>query len=574
MFTTFPQDIHLLMAWTWNQFKPYADDLLARPLTRENVGTWLTDWSTLASVIAEANNRLEIRTTTHTTDEEGQKRYSEYAENVIPLARVFDQQMKEKLLASGLEPAGFEIPLRRMRAEAALFRAENLPLRTEIEKLGIERSKITGAWAIEWQGAELTFSEAVARLQDPDRSTREQVWRRLTARIMQDREKLDDLWVKLFDLRAQIAHNAGFKNYREYRWQELARFDYTPADCHAFHRAIEDVVVPAASRLNARRKARMGVDTLRVWDNFWFMSPDPQGRPPLAPFETLDQLNDTLERMFLRVDPQLGKYYRIMRANNLLDLESRKHKAGGAYMTDMPFTRAPFIFANAVNSHDTVITVLHESGHAFHGFEANTQPYYQQRVLEFVPMEFVEVGSMAMELLAAPYLSTDKGGFYSQADATRAIVEHLEKIIGFWPYMSVVDSFQHWVYENPELGRDPRQCDAMWSAIHRRYLPDLDWTGVEDSLALYWHIQGHIMSSPFYYIEYGLAQLGAVQVWARARQNQAQAVADYRRALAKGNTATLPQLYETAGVKLAFGGDTLRQAVTLIEQVINELDPM
>ncbi|RPI97746.1 MAG: M3 family oligoendopeptidase, partial [Chloroflexi bacterium] len=327
MFETLPQDIHEFMTWTWDQIQPYADDLLARPVTAETVDGWLDDWSTLASLVTETFNRLEVRTTTHTNDEAGQERYAKYAEQVIPHAREFDQKMKEKLLASGVEPTGLEIPLRRMRAETAIYRPENLPLRTEIEKLSIERSKINGAWTIEWEGKELTFTEAVAKLQEQDRNTREQIWRRLVDRVKQDRDKMDDLWIKMFDLRLQMAHNAGFESYRDYRWQELARFDYTPDDCKSFHRAIEQVVVPVVSRLNQRRKAQMGVDRLRVWDNFWFMSPDPLNRPPLKPYETLDELNDRMESIFHRVDPQLGAYYHIMRDENLLDLESRKHKA-------------------------------------------------------------------------------------------------------------------------------------------------------------------------------------------------------------------------------------------------------
>jgi oligoendopeptidase F len=241
-------------------------------------------------------------------------------------------------------------------------------------------------------------------------------------------------------------------------------------------------------------------------------------------------------------------------------------------MTEFPTTGRPFIFTNAVGIHNDVTTLLHEGGHAFHAFETAHLPYYHLFSLENIPMEFVEVGSMAMELLAAPYLTTDYGGFYTKAQAARARVEHLEGIISFWPYMAVVDAFQHWIYENPDAARDTDQCDAMWSALHRRYLPHLEWSGIEETLAFYWRLQGHIAGSPFYYVEYGLAQLGAVQVWANALTDQAQAVRDYRRALSLGATASLPDLFAAAGAKFAFDAATLRDYVGLIERTLGELE--
>lgn len=572
LFDTLPIDITLVTSW--DVLKPYADDLIARPLTGETVEAWLADWSKLTCLVQEAYSRFEVRTTTHTNDEAGQKRFEDFAEHIMPNMREVEQRLKEKLLASGLEPAGFAVPLRKMRVEAAIFRAENLPLQTEIEKSGIELNKIEGAVTIDWDGEELTFRQTIAKLQDSDRAVRERAWRLAMDRRRQDREQVDALWVKLLDLRLQMARNAGFESYRDFRWKELARFDYTPDDCKAFHAAIETAVVPAVSRLNAQRKARMGLNTLRVWDNFWFFSPDADNRPPLKPYQTIDELNSTIEAIFTRVDPVLGGHYHTMRQENLLDLESRKHKSSGGYMTEFPLSRRPFIFANAVGMHTDVQTLLHEGGHAFHAFEAAAQPYHAQRSLEYIPMEFCEVGSMAMELLAIPYLTTAQGGFYSEANAARAIVEQLDGALKFWPYMAAVDSFQHWIYENPDQAHDTDQCDAMWASLHKRFMPDYDWSGLEDDLKLYWRVQSHIIEAPFYYVEYGMAQLGAAQIWANARRDQARAVAAYRRALQLGGTATLPDLYAAAGAKLAFDAGTLGAAVELMERTINELDPV
>ena len=571
MFKNLPQNINDFRDWTWDDIQPYADDLVNRPLAAETIGAWLADWSQITSLIAETFSRLEIRTTTHTNDHAGRERFKQYSEDIMPNVRKVEQQLIEKLLASGLEPDQFELPLKKMRIDAEIFRSENLPLQTEIEKLGIELSKIAGSRVVEWDGEELTMQQAMAKLTNPDRAIRERAWKVTSARAQQDREQIDTIWVKLLDLRTQMARNAGFDDYRAYRWQQLKRFAYTPDDCKTFHAAIEEVVVPAASRINAKRKALLDVDTLRVWDAFWFFRVDTSDDPPLKPFESIDELNDKTEAIFTQVDPELGGYYRIMRDEGLLDLESRKHKAGGAYMEEFPTTGRPYIFSNAVGIHNDVTTLLHEGGHAFHAFETAHLPYYHLFSLGNIPMEFVEVGSMAMELLAAPYLTTDHGGFYTEAEAARARIEHLESIIAFWPYMTVVDAFQHWIYENPAAAHDTDHCDAVWSDLHQRYLPDLDWSGIEDTLAFFWRQQGHITQSPFYYVEYGLAQLVAVQVWANALTGQGQAVKDYRRSLSLGATATLPELFAAAGAKFAFDADTLREFVGLIERTTDEL---
>jgi oligoendopeptidase F len=572
MFKTLPKDCREFMDWSWEQIEPYADDLTQRELSAKKVDVWLADWASLASLITESFNRLRIRTTTHTNDKEGHVRFQNYSENIMPNARTFEQRMKEKLLSSDLEPDGFEIPLRKMRVDADIFRDENLPLQTEIERLRTEVQKIFGARMIDWNGEELTPTQVRAKLAEPDRRIRERAWRLVSARAAQDREAIDAIWVQLLDLRVQQARNADFDDYRDFRWKELGRFDYTPEDCKSFHAAIEEVVVPAANRISERRKFRLGMETLRVWDDFWFIRPDTLGRPPLKPYQSIEELNEIIERIFTRVDPTLGGYYHTMHEEGLLDLDSRKHKSSGAYMEEFPASKRSFIFSNVVGTHSDVQTQLHEGGHAFHAFEAAHWPHHFQFMLEHMPMEFLEVASMAMELLAAPYLTTNQGGFYTEDEAVRARVEHLEEIIGFWPYMAVVDAFQHWIYEDPNAARNPYKCDEVWATLHRRYLPHLDWSDIENTLDSYWQQQLHILEYPFYYIEYGLAQLGAIQIWANALKDQASAVKAYRKALSLGNTASLPDLFRIAGANFSFDAETLNQAVELIEHTIYELD--
>ena len=392
----------------------------------------------------------------------------------------------------------------------------------------------------------------------------------MSQRRLADRSALNDLWRELHALRQRIAANAGHPDYRSYIWQAKQRFDYTPADCATFHDAIEAVCVPAATRIYDRRSRLLGLPALRPWDltNGEFSRPaDMPGTQPLKPYRDGGELLDKSAAILDKVDPSLGGQYRMMIAEGLLDAENRKGKAPGGYCTYFPVAKRPFIFMNAVGLHDDVQTMLHEAGHAFHAFASSDLPFAPQ--LES-PMEFNEVASMAMELLAAPYLTADHGGFYDVGGAARARIEHLESTILFWPYMAVVDAFQQWAYTHPE-GAEPDACDAQWRALVQRFIPAIDFDGLDDVMATGWHRKLHIFNVPFYYVEYGLAQLGAAQVWRNSLTDHPRAVADYRSALRLGGTATLPQLFATAGARFAFDAGTLGEAVGLIERTVTEL---
>ncbi len=356
-----------------------------------------------------------------------------------------------------------------------------------------------------------------------------------------------------------------FRIISSYRWKELLRFDYTPENCVQFHEAIEQVVVPAARRIYDKRKQQLGLSTLRPWD----LNVDPQGREALKPYLTITELEDKVAAIFQRVDPELRGYFDIMRNKGLLDLDNRKDKAPGAYCNNYDMVMLPFIFENAVGLSTDVDTLLHECGHAFHVFEEAHLPYSHQLP---VGMEFAEVASMAMELLASPYLLASEGGFYTEKDAARARIEHLEEAVLFWPYMAVVDAFQHWAYKNQSAAANPDNCDHKWAELWKRYMIGEDWSGLDDVMVTGWQRKQHIFEVPFYYVEYGMASLGAFQVWRNALKDQKAAVAAYRRALALGGTVPLPKLYETAGARFAFDAQTLRDAVSLAEEMIEKLE--
>jgi oligoendopeptidase F len=557
-----------LVAWTWADLASFFGALEATDITADNVEAWLKEWSYASAIGDEIYNRLYVAASVNTADESASGRLEAFMADTYPNLKSAEQKLKEKLISSGLHVKGMEIQLRNMRSDAQLFREENLALEARAEKLNSEHDKIMGAQVVDWQGEKRTARQMEAVLWHPDRETRRTSWEKLAERQLADREAINHGWVGYMKLRGQIAANAGEAGYRDYRWKQMLRFDYSPDDCKSFHRAIEEAVVPAVNRLMERRRRAVGDDHLHYYDIFFDLS----GRPALYPFKDARELTDKAASIFNQVDPVFGSYFRQMDQEGLLDLANRPNKASGAYCTQFSHAKRPFIFANAVGIHDDVQSVLHEGGHAFHAFESFKLPYFHQYAENNLPMEFAEVASMGMEFLCLPYLDERHGGFYSLNDADRARVDHIESMLIFWPYMAIVDAFQHWVYEHPQDGGDPDKCDQKWAELERRFRPHLDWSGYEEIMMTGWQRKDHIHQAPFYYIEYGLALLGAVQIWANAIKDQAGTVKLYRQALALGGTATLPDLFRAAGVKLAFDAATLKTGVDLMERTILELE--
>lgn len=549
----------------WGTVQPHIDYLLQVELNAGNVDGWLQQWSDLTAVLTETIAQVYREVSENTADAEAEKRFLVMVENTIPAATKAEQALRQKLLAVGnyTPPPDTVMLLKRFRTEASLFREENIPLHTELMKLGNDYDKIIGAMTIDWEGTQETIPQALLHLREHDRAVRERAWRQVMDRYLADRAKLDELYLSMLARRRQVAHNAGFTDFRAYQWQAMMRFDYTPADAFTFHAAIEEKVVPLARKLYARQAARLNQPVVRPWD----VDVDPEGEP-LRPFDNVAELEEGGYRIFQRVDPELAAYFGLMR-DGYLDLASRPNKAPGGYCNGFPVSRRPYIFMNAVGTHDDVQTLLHEGGHAFHFMESAQQPLIWNYNS---PMEFCEVASMAMELLGVPYLERSQGGFYDAHDARRAYAEKLRGIVEFLPYMAVVDGFQHWVYTEAPADVSAADLDAKWSQLWDRFMPSIDYQGLQTQKETGWHRKGHIFGSPFYYIEYGLAEVGALQVWRNALRDQAQAVADYRGALAIGDTRPLPELFRAAGARFAFDSQTLGELMDLIETKLGELE--
>jgi oligoendopeptidase F len=546
----------------WADLEPEFAALQGATLTQDNTAAWLERYSTLAKTVYEAYSRAYRARSEDTTSAAAESAFLGFVENVLPHVRVAENRLEHKVAAlpSDWIPEDSREWLRRVRASLEIFRPENVPLETELDKLCVEYDKVIGSFAVTVDGEELTLYAALAKLQEPDRDLRERVLRAAVARWSWNRAQLEAMFLKMVRLRRQIAKNAGFADFRAYTWKQKARFDYAPQDCLTLHQSILEHVVPLFNaRMEAHRRS-LGLERLKPWD----VDVDSERRAPLKPYRDTAELEAVTQRVFESLDPIFGDLFGTL-SHGDLDLESRKGKGPGGYCDFHTLSRKAYIFMNAVGTHDDVQTLLHEGGHAFHALLSDQRQgkYWNLHG----PMEFCEVASMGMEMLAQPYLARERGGFYSAEDARRARRDHLtEAVLKFLPYMAVVDAFQHWLYvEAPEdVGIDA--INAQWKTLYARFLPYIDFTGLEDAVYFRWQRQSHLFTAPFYYIEYGIAQLGAVQVWQNAMIDERDAVRRYRAALERGNTAGLRDLFETAGLRLAFDSPHIAGLMDLVEQ--------
>lgn len=548
-------------ATRWESLEPLYRSLIERPLKCAGcVEQLILDRSDLDAFASEAEANAYIRMTCHTDDEDAKKRFLQFVEHVDPqLKKVgfeLDRKIAESPFASELDQERYGVLLRSLRQNVKLFRPENVPLETELTKLDQQYSEINGAMTVEFDGREQTMPQMARYLEETDRSVREKSWRATAERRLRDADRISDIYDKMIGLRHRLAVNAGFKNFRDFQHERMHRFDYAPADCERFHSAVEQVWVPVLRRLNAERSKSLGLSALRPWD----LKVDTLGRAPLRPFRAADDLVERTSRAFQRMDRELGTMFDSMRGGGCLDLDSRKGKAPGGYQYQRQYSRTPFIFMNAAGLQRDLETMVHEAGHAFHSILSKGDPILAYRGS---PMEFAEVASMSMELLTFPVLDE----FYSEADANRARRGLLENLATMLPWIAQIDAFQHWVYTHPTHTRQERT--AEWLRLTARFGPSVDYSGCEDVLATSWQRQLHLFGVPFYYIEYGIAQLGALQLWLLSRRDSATALAGYKRALALGGSKPLPRLFEAAGLRFDFGPEIMRD---LQNEVSRELD--
>ncbi len=550
----------------WSSISPYFEDLLNRTLnSKEDFLLWLSDQSELEAILEEDSAWRYIKMSIDTTSEELSKSYSFFVSEIQPKIAPFEDQLNRKLndvsYTKELEgdPA-YSILFRSVRKSLELYQEKNIPIISAVDEESQKYGAIAAAQSIEFKGEKMTMQKASQFLKETDESIRKEAFLKITERRMQDVDAFDELFDSLLKKRHEIALNAGFKNFRDYKMEALGRFDYSVQDCYDFHTSVKSVIVPIAKRIQEERLALLGKDKFKPWD----LEVDPEGKKPLKPFNSGKELLEGTIKMFNEIDPYFGDCIQTMDEMKHLDLESKNGKAPGGYNYPLYEIGVPFIFMNSVGSAHDLVTMVHEGGHAIHSFLSRNLALTGFKNL---PSEVAELASMSMELL-----SMEKWNhFYTdEDDFKRAKKEQLESIIKILPWIAQVDEFQHWLYVN--FNHTKQERTAKWIALGKEYGTGLtDWTGFENVVATSWQRQLHIFEVPFYYIEYGIAQLGALGVWKNSLENKTKAISDYKEALKLAYTRSIPEIYEIAGVKFDFTSAHISKLADFVEMKLNEL---
>lgn len=550
---------------TWEALEPYFVELSERPLLSGlELEKWMKDCSELEAVVSEDACWRQIRMTCDTENKELEDAFTFFVMEIQPKMQPFADKLNRKLIENpysrDLDQQQYFTYLRSVKKSIDLFREENIPLQAELSVMAQQYGVISGKMSVTVDGKEYTLQQASKFLEHHDRNKREEVYHRIQERRYADREQLNDLFSQLIQKRHQVAINAGFANFRDYKFADMGRFDYTKEDCFAFHDAVRQHVVPLVAEIYRKKKEKLGLDNLRPWDT----EAEPEGIKPLHPFKTGEELLEKTIACFRSLRPFFADCLVTMKEMGRLDLESRKGKAPGGYNCPLAETGAPFIFMNAAGQMHDVTTMVHEGGHAIHSFLAH--PLELSAFKEY-PMEIAEVASMSMELFSMDHWTAF---FQSEEELARAREHQLERVITIFPWIAIIDKFQHWVYENPT--HTPEERAAKWMEINEEFSTGvIDFSGLEEFRKYGWQRQLHLFEVPFYYIEYGIAQLGAIAMWMQYRENKEQALDNYMKALALGGTRTLPELYQAAGIRFDLGPDRVKTLMEFVEKELNRV---
>jgi len=549
----------------WKALEPYFKNLANRALnSRADLEQWLKDMSELEAVVSEDACWRQIKMTCDTTDKSLEDAFAYFCMEIQPKLQPYSDQLNRKLVDSPftkeLDQQKYFTYLRSVKKNIDLFREANIPLQAELSVMQQQYGAIAGKMTVEVNGQEYTLQQAAKFLESHNRSLREQVYRKIQERRLQDQQAMHDLYSQLIQKRDQVAKNAGFANYGDYKFVELGRFDYTKQDCFQFHEAVKLHVLPLIDKIYRKKKEKLKLDTLRPWDT----EAEPEGTEPLKPFTNSKELYEKSVQCFEQLNPFFADCLRKMDELKHFDLESRKGKAPGGYNCPLTESGAPFIFMNAAGQMSDVTTMVHEGGHAIHSFLAHK---LELSAFKEYPMEIAEVASMSMELFSMNHWES----FFDNAEDLKRAKEHqLERTITIFPWIAIIDKFQHWVYEHPQHSIEERT--AKWMEIQKEFSTNsIDYSGLDAYRQIGWQRQLHLFEVPFYYIEYGIAQLGAIGLWMQYQQNPQQALQNYINALSLGGTKTLPELYAAAGLKFDLSPAHIK---TLMEFTAKEMDKL
>jgi oligoendopeptidase F len=557
-----PEDFHIS---DWASLEPFFKELSERPLdSPKALEKWMKDISELEAIVSEDACWRQVRMTCDTENKALEEAFNYFYMEIQPKIQPYGDLLNRKLVncpyTNELDQQKYFTYLRSVKKSIELFREENIPIQAELSVLQQHYGSIAGKMTIEQDGKEYTLQQAAKFLENPDRNIREQVYRKINERRLQDKQPLHDLFGQLVQKRHQLALNAGFTNYRDYKFAEMGRFDYTPADCFQFHKSVSEHVVPLVNEIYSAHGKKLGISPLRPWDT----EAEPAGIEPLRPFKDGQELLQKTIACFNKLDPFFGDCLIKMNELKHLDLDSRKGKAPGGYNMPLSESGAPFIFMNAAGQMSDVTTMVHEGGHAVHSFLAHA---LELSAFKEYPTEMAEVASMAMELFSMDHWEMF---FDNPEDLKRAKRHQLERVITIFPWIATIDSFQHWVYEHPN--HTPEERTREWTKILNAFSSSsIDFSGLDQFREISWQRQLHLFEVPFYYIEYGIAQLGAIGMWKQYKENPTSAIENYTKALSKGGTQTLPELYKTAGLSFDFSSEKIKELMDLVRSELQKL---
>jgi oligoendopeptidase F len=551
---------------SWEKLKPYYEDLKNREITSvAHLEKWLKNRSELEAVLEEDMAWRYIKMNIDTTNRELQESFEFFVTQISPNIAPYDDVLNKKLntspFVSALTGDAYKIYLRAIKKSIELYREENIPIITQLQTDQQKYGAVCAAMTVEVEGKTLTLQQAAKYFKETNRDKRKEVYDKVTLRRMQDKDELNNQFNHLIKLRHKMALNAGFKNYRDYKHEELGRFDYKIEDCFAFHEAIANEVMPIINRLDEERKKALDLNALKPWDT----EVDTSGKAPLKPFETGAEMLEKTIKAFYRLDNYFGESIEIMKKMGHLDLDSRIGKAPGGFNYPLYEIGVPFIYMNAAGTLRDLVTMVHEGGHAVHSFLSRNL-----ELTEFknVPSEVAELASMGMELISMDFWDEF---FTDKEELKRAKKEQLEKVIGTLPWVAAIDKFQHWIYENPEHTNEERY--AAWNEIINVFGSKIiDWSGLEEARLNSWQKQLHLYEVPFYYIEYGMAQLGAIALWRNYKQNPQQTIAQYKEALKLGYTKSIGEIYKTAGIRFDFSSQYVRELMQFLDSELKNLN--
>ncbi|MCO5238620.1 MAG: M3 family oligoendopeptidase [Chitinophagaceae bacterium] len=551
---------------TWEALEPYFKELSERPVnSRQELEQWLKDSSELEAVLSEDACWRQVRMTCDTENKALTDAFTYFYTAIQPNIQPYADKINRKLIGCAytaeLDQEKYFTYLRSVKKNIDLFREENIPLFSELSVMQQQYGAIAGKMTIEVEGEEYTLQQATRFLESHDRVLRESVYRKINNRRLQDKDALDELFTQLVQKRHQVAVNAGFSNYRDYIFVEKGRFDYSREDCFNFHEGVKQYVLPLVDIINKGKKAKLGLDVLKPWDT----EAEPEGVAPLRPFTNGKELLEKAITCFSRLRPFFADCLRKMDELKRFDLDSRKGKAPGGYNMPLAESGAPFIFMNAAGQMHDVTTMVHEGGHAIHSFLAH--PLELSAFKEY-PIEMAEVASMSMELFTMDYWDTF---FTGEGDLKRAKETQLERVITIMPWIATIDKFQHWIYENPFHTIAERT--VRWMEILQEFSSTvIDFSGLQQYREIAWQRQLHLFEVPFYYIEYGIAQLGAIGMWKQFKENKENALDNYMKALSLGGVKPLPELYESAGLRFDFSPAYIKSLMEFVQTEMSALN--